>query len=47
MLEAMRQLGLIAYEEGITGASITLNQVSGKVNLDSAPIIIALKEALQ
>ena len=45
MLEAMRQLGLIRAEEGITGASITLNRVEGKVSLDDAPIMKALKEA--
>ena len=47
MLEAMRQLGLIEMEEGITGASITLKQVRTKVSLDSAPVMQALKEAAQ
>lgn len=47
MLEAMRQLGLIEMEEGITGASIVLNQVKGKVSLESAPVMKALKEAKQ
>ncbi len=47
MLEAMRQLGLIEMEEGITGASIVLNQVKGKVSLESAPVMKALKEAIK
>lgn len=47
MLEAMRQLGLIKMEEGITGASIVLNQVKGKVSLESAPVMKALKEAIK
>ena len=47
MLEAMRQLGLIEMEEGITGAKIKMNRVRSKVSLDSAPIMKALKEAKQ
>ena len=47
MLEAMRQLGLIEMEEGITGAIIKMNRVRSKVSLDSAPVMKALKEAKQ
>ena len=47
ILEAMKQLSLINYTEGMGISSITLNPTSGKVSLEAAPVIKALKEAIQ
>ena len=47
ILEAMKQLHLINYTEGMNSSHITLNPTSGKVSLDAAPVIKALKEAIQ
>ena len=47
ILEAMKQLGLITYIEGMGTTRISLNPTGGKVSLESAPIIKALKEAIQ
>ncbi|MBQ4569355.1 MAG: single-stranded-DNA-specific exonuclease RecJ [Ruminococcus sp.] len=44
ILTAMCELGLIDIREGMTKAQISLCQVSGKVDLDSAPVIQELKE---
>lgn len=46
IIHAMRQLGLITLDEGMRSCAITLNQVSGKVSLESAPIIRKLSEAI-
>ena len=43
-LEAMNELGLIRICEGLRTTSITLNRVTGKVNLDDASIIKKLRE---
>ncbi len=47
MLEAMNELGLIVIREGLKQNRITLNDVRGKVDLDSARIIRAIREAIQ
>ena len=47
ILEAMKQLSLINYTEGMSDSSITLNPTSGKVSLEAAPVIKAIKEAIQ
>ena len=47
ILEAMKQLSLINYTEGMGISSITLNPTSGRVSLEAAPVIKALKEAIQ
>lgn len=44
VLIAMCELGLLEIREGMTKAHISLCQVTGKVDLDTAPIIIELKE---
>lgn len=44
VLVAMCELGLLEIREGMTKAEISLCQVSGKVDLDTAPIIMELKE---
>ena len=44
VLVAMCELGLIEVMEGMNKANITLCQVNGKVDLDTAPIITELKE---
>ncbi len=44
VLEAMRELGLIQFMQGMTKSEITMCQVSAKVDLDSAPVIQELKE---
>ena len=44
VLEAMRELGLIDLIQGMTKTTITMCQVSAKVDLDSAPVIQELKE---
>lgn len=44
ILEAMNELGLITIREGMTGCFIGVNQVSGKVSLESADIIKRLTE---
>ena len=44
ILEAMNELGLITIREGMFSNSIGVNQVSGKVNLESADIIKRLSE---
>ncbi len=46
ILEAMKQLGLIEMTEGIKQCDITLNSVSGKVDLESAAIIRKIKGEL-
>ena len=43
-LEAMNELGLITISEGMNISKITVNQVSAKVNLESAAIIKRLTE---
>ena len=47
ILEAMKQLNLIQLTEGLSESRITLNPTSGKVNLEAAPVIQALKEAIR
>lgn len=47
MLEAMSELGLIRIEEGLKTNCITLNRVSGKVDLENAGIIKKLREVTQ
>ena len=47
MLEAMSELGLIMIQEGLKQNRITLNPVEGKVDLESARIIRAIREAIQ
>ena len=47
ILEAMKQLSLINYTEGMGDSVITLKPTSGKVNLEAAPVIKALKEAIK
>ena len=47
ILEAMNELGLIEIREGIKSCDITLRAVAGKVSLESARIIMKLKEALR
>ena len=44
ILEAMNELGLITIREGMFNSSIGVNQVSGKVSLESADIIKRLSE---
>lgn len=44
ILEAMNELGLITIREGMFSNSIGVNQVSGKVSLESADIIKRLSE---
>lgn len=44
ILEAMCELGLIKFEQGMAKSEISMCQVSAKVDLDSAPVIQALKE---
>ena len=44
VLVAMCELSLIEVSEGMNKADITLCQVNGKVDLDTAPIITELKE---
>ena len=44
ILTAMCELGLVDVKEGMNKAVITLCQVPGKVDLDSAPVIQELKE---
>jgi len=44
ILVAMSELGLLEIREGLSKADISLCQVSGKVDLDSAPVIQELKE---
>ena len=44
VLVAMSQLGLITMREGMANAEITMCEVTSKVQLDTAPIIIELKE---
>ncbi len=44
ILEAMNELGLISIREGMFSSGITVNQVSGKVSLESAEIIKRLTE---
>ena len=43
-LEAMNELGLITISEGMNISKITVNQVSAKVNLETAAIIKRLTE---
>ena len=43
-LEAMNELGLITISEGMSISKITVNQVSAKVNLESAAVIKRLTE---
>ena len=43
-LEAMNELGLIEIREGLKRSKITLKNVSGKVDLESASIIRKLRE---
>lgn len=45
ILEAMRELGLIEFSQGLYNCNIRLLNVIGKVELSSAPIIKRLKEA--
>ena len=47
IIEAMRELGLVTVSEGMNRFQLTLCEVHGKVNLDDAPIIKGLKEAIQ
>lgn len=47
ILEAMNELGLITIDEGIKQCRITLNSVSGKVDLESSAIIRGIREATQ
>lgn len=44
VLEAMCELGLINFTQGMAKTEITMCQVSTKVDLDSAPVIQELKE---
>ncbi len=44
ILTAMCELGLVDIREGMTKAQISLCQVTGKVDLDTAPVIQELKE---
>lgn len=44
ILKAMSELGLIQYSEGLKSGFIAVNNVSGKVSLDSSPIIKKLNE---
>lgn len=44
ILKAMSELGLIRYSEGLNADFIAVNDVSGKVSLDSSPIIKKLNE---
>lgn len=44
VLEAMSELGLIDFTQGMNKTEISMCQVSAKVDLDSAPIIQELKE---
>ena len=44
ILKAMSELKLIEVTESMKSDSIKINQVSGKVSLDSAPIIRKLNE---
>lgn len=44
ILKAMSELGLISYSEGLKSGFIAVNNVSGKVSLDSSPIIKKLNE---
>ena len=46
-LEAMSELGLIEIREGLKRCSITLRNVSGKVDLESATIIRKLREVIR
>ena len=46
-LEAMNELGLIRISEGLKSCRISLNRVTGKVNLESAQIIKKLREVTQ
>lgn len=47
ILKAMSELGLISYSEGISTGLIAVNDVSGKVSLESSPIIKKLNEGCQ
>ena len=47
ILEAMKQLGLIEFAEGIKSSRISLLSVSGRVDLETADIIRKIREALQ
>lgn len=47
MLEAMNELGLIQIEEGLKTSRVTMNRVSGKVDLEAAGIIKKLREVTQ
>ncbi len=44
ILEAMNELGLITIQEGMFSSNIAVNEVSGKVSLESAEIIKRLTE---
>lgn len=44
ILEAMRELGLIEFSDGMKTSGISVLPVNGKVSLESAPIIRKLRE---
>lgn len=46
ILETMKELRLIEYSEGLKSCHISLNQVEGKVNLESADIIKRMRGVL-